>query len=55
MFRPCKWAIIRLFTELMRSVYTMRGEYLGTISRLTTYFVGLIQVISFLYMYVPVI
>jgi hypothetical protein len=29
MFRPCKWAIIRLFKELVRRLYTRRGEYLG--------------------------
>ena len=29
MFRTCKWAIIRLFTELVGRVYTRRGEYLG--------------------------
>ena len=29
MFRPCKWAIIRLFTELVRRLYTRRGGYLG--------------------------
>ena len=28
MFRPCKWAIIKLFTELVRRLYTRRGEYL---------------------------
>ena len=29
MFRTCKWAIIRLFTELVGRVYTRGGEYLG--------------------------
>jgi hypothetical protein len=29
MFRPCKWAIIRLLTELLRMLYTRCGEYLG--------------------------
>jgi len=29
MFWPCKWAIIRLFTELVRRLYTRHGEYLG--------------------------
>jgi len=29
MFRPCKWAIISLFTELVRRLYTSRGEYVG--------------------------
>jgi hypothetical protein len=29
MLRPCKWAIIRLFTELVRRLYTRHGEYLG--------------------------
>jgi hypothetical protein len=29
MFQPCKWATIRLFTELVRRLYTRRGEYLG--------------------------
>jgi len=29
MFRPCKWAIIRLFTELVRRLYTRRGWIFG--------------------------
>ena len=29
MFQPYKWAIYRLFTELVRRLYARRGEYLG--------------------------
>ena len=29
MFQPCKWAIIRLFRELVRRPYTRHGEYMG--------------------------
>jgi len=37
MFRPCKWAIIRLFTELVGSLYTRRGEYMG--DEISSYFI----------------
>jgi len=33
MFRPCKWAIIRLFTELVGRLYTRRGEYLCVLTQ----------------------
>jgi len=36
MFRPCKWTIIRLFTELVGRLYTRRGEYLG--EEISSYF-----------------
>jgi hypothetical protein len=38
MFRPCKWAIIRLFTELVRRLCTWRGEYMG--DEISSYIVG---------------
>jgi len=36
MFRPCKWTIFRLFTELVGRLYTRRGEYLG--DKISSYF-----------------
>jgi len=37
MFRPSKWAIIMLFTELVGRLYTRRGEYLG--AKISSYFI----------------
>ena len=60
MFRPCKWAIIKLFTELVRRLYTRRGEYLG--GEISSYFVvrGVnigyqLYIYIYICMYVPVI
>jgi len=36
MYRPCKSAIIKLFTELVGRLYTRRGEYLG--DKIASYF-----------------
>ena len=38
MFRPCKWANIRWFTELVGRLYTRRGEYLG--DDISSYFIA---------------
>jgi len=40
MFRPCRWAIIRLFTELVVRLYTRRGEYLE--DEISYYFIVLV-------------
>jgi len=37
MFRPSKWAVIRLFTELVGRLYTSRGEYVG--DEISSYFI----------------
>jgi len=57
MFRPSKWTIIRLFTELVGRLYTRRGEYLG--DEISSYFTVRGVNIGYqrysVYMYVPVI